>query len=221
MAFREDEFLQLSGIQHFCFCRRQWALIHIENAWEENGLTAEGRSIHRRVHNKNIRDSCHGIKSIRGMRIRSEILGLSGECDLVELIPVEDGITLTGRYGTWSVRPVEYKHGSPKYNDCDRVQLAAQVMCLEEMLCCQIPEGAIYYAETKRRERVEITRSLREITVQMINEMHGYYRQGTTPVVRVTARCEKCSLNAVCMVGLIKKRESRPVDRYILDHIME
>ena len=152
----QDDDLQLSGIQHFSFCRRQWALIHIEDQWQENGLTAEGRVQHDRVHDESISDFRGGVLTLRGMRIRSDRLRVSGVCDAVEFTPDPDGIALRGREGLWRPCPVEYKHGAGKLSDCDRLQLAAQALCLEEMLCCEIPAGALCYWKTRRRERVEI-----------------------------------------------------------------
>ena len=135
---REDDYRMISEIQHFAFCRRQWALIHLEQQWAENLLTTEGMLMHKRVHDENLSELRKDKLVIRGMRVVSHVLGCSGICDAVEFIRSEDGISLRGREGRWLVRPVEYKRGKPKKGQEDELQLCAQAMCLEEMLCCKI-----------------------------------------------------------------------------------
>ncbi|MGI6174238.1 MAG: CRISPR-associated protein Cas4 [Christensenellales bacterium] len=215
----EEDYLQLSGIQHFCFCRRQWALIHVEDQWNENLLTAEGRLQHERVHDPKIEDVRNGVVTMRSMMIKSDALGVSGQCDAVEFIPSQEGISLSCRKGLWEVRPVEYKHGSTKANDCDRLQVAAQAMCLEEMLCCHIPTGDLFYAKTRRREHVEITDDLRRQVEEMFREMHQMRNRRYTPKVAPTAACASCSLEDVCLPKLLKNRKS--VREYVLRHIRE
>ena len=217
----QDDDLQLSGIQHFSFCRRQWALIHIEDQWQENGLTAEGRVQHDRVHDESISDFRGGVLTLRGMRIRSDRLRVSGVCDAVEFTPDPDGIALRGREGLWRPCPVEYKHGSRKLSDCDRLQLAAQAMCLEEMLCCEIPDGALFYWKTCRRERVEIDAGLREKTERMLREMREYYDRRYTPRVKPGKACESCSLSDVCLPRLLRKGETASVAGYVRRHAAE
>ena len=146
----EEDYLLISGIQHFSFCRRQWALIHIENRWDENQLTAEGRAMHARVHEAGMTTKRGGIITLRGLPVRSNRLMISGVCDAVELIPDDKGIPIRGRKGTWKIHPVEYKHGKTKKHDSDRLQLAAQSVCLEEMLACRIESASLYYGETRR-----------------------------------------------------------------------
>ena len=148
--YTDEELLQLSGIQHFSFCRRQWALIHVEQQWAENVLTAEGRIEHNRVHDSKVTDIRNGKITMRGLKVQSHKLGISGECDAVEFIPVDNGITLNGREGQWSVAPVEYKHGTIKSNDCDRLQVAIQAMCLEEMFSYRIDKAYIFYFENMK-----------------------------------------------------------------------
>lgn len=217
----QDDDLQLSGIQHFSFCRRQWALIHIEDQWQENGLTAEGRVQHDRVHDESISDFRGGVLTLRGMRIRSDRLRVRGVCDAVEFTPDPDGIALRGREGLWRPCPVEYKHGSRKLSDCDRLQLAAQAMCLEEMLCCEIPDGALFYWKTRRRERVEIDAGLREKTERMLREMREYYDRRYTPRVKPGKACESCSLSDVCLPRLLRKGETASVAEYVRRHAAE
>lgn len=217
----QDDDLQLSGIQHFSFCRRQWALIHIEDQWQENGLTAEGRVQHDRVHDESISDFRGGVLTLRGMRIRSDRLRVSGVCDAVEFTPDPDGIALRGREGLWRPCPVEYKHGAGKLSDCDRLQLAAQALCLEEMLCCEIPAGALFYWKTRRRERVEIDAGLREKTERMLREMREYYDRRYTPRVKPSKACESCSLSDVCLPRLLREGESASVAEYVRRHAAE
>lgn len=217
----QDDDLQLSGIQHFSFCRRQWALIHIEDQWQENGLTAEGRVQHDRVHDESISDFRGGVLTLRGMRIRSDRLRVSGVCDAVEFTPDPDGIALRGREGLWRPCPVEYKHGAGKLSDCDRLQLAAQALCLEEMLCCEIPAGVLFYWKTRRRERVEIDAGLREKTERMLREMREYYDRHYTPRVKPGKACESCSLSDVCLPRLLRKGEAASVAEYVRRHAAE
>ena len=217
----QDDDLQLSGIQHFSFCRRQWALIHIEDQWQENGLTAEGRVQHDRVHDESISDFRGGVLTLRGMRIRSDRLRVSGVCDAVEFTPDPDGIALRGREGLWRPCPVEYKHGAGKLSDCDRLQLAAQALCLEEKLCCEIPAGALFYWKTRRRERVEIDAGLREKTERMLREMREYYDRHYTPRVKPGKACESCSLSDACLPRLLRKGEAASVAEYVRRHAAE
>ena len=217
----QDDDLQLSGIQHFSFCRRQWALIHIEDQWQENGLTAEGRVQHDRVHDESISDFRGGVLTLRGMRICSDRLRVSGVCDAVEFTPDPDGIALRGREGLWRPCPVEYKHGAGKLSDCDRLQLTAQALCLEEMLCCEIPAGALFYWKTRRRERVEIDAGLREKTERMLREMREYYDRRYTPRVKPGKACESCSLSDACLPRLLRKGEAASVAEYVRRHAAE
>ena len=214
----DSDYLMISGIQHFSFCRRQWALIHIEEEWKENQLTAEGRIIHDRVHDNQLITQRRGVITVRGIPVRSERLKITGQCDAVELIQDKDGIELKGRIGKWSIHPVEYKRGNNKINDCDRLQLAAECVCLEEMLSCEISSGSIYYGQTKRREEVHISSELREQLEEVLEEMHSYYARGYTPKVKPTTSCKSCSLKDICIPDLIKKQDPYS---YIKSHVQE
>ena len=143
MNIREEDWLQLSGLQHFAFCRRQWALIHIEDQWAENFRTVDGSLMHENAHDQGFRESRGDVLIVRGLAVHSAQLGISGQCDVVEFHQDPDGISLQGREGTWRPYPIEYKRGKPKDGPADALQLCAQAMCLEEMLCCAIQEGAI------------------------------------------------------------------------------
>lgn len=197
--YNEEDYLQLSGIQHFAFCRRQWALAYIELQWNENVRTVEGKLLHEKAHDVTSAEKRGDLIISRGMPIYSRKLGVSGECDVVEFRRVENGITLTGREGQFEVIPIEYKRGRPKENDVDLLQLAAQAICLEEMLCCCIPYGYLYYGETKHRKKVEFNDSLRQKVKDMFEEMHQYYERRYTPRVKRSKACNACSLKDICL----------------------
>lgn len=218
MSADEGDYLQLSGIQHFCFCRRQWALIHLEQQWSENLRTAEGRLEHKRCHDETLREKRGNLLVIRGMRVVSHRLRLTGACDIVEFYADPSGIALQKREGLWKPVPVEYKHGRSKENDADRLQLCAQAMALEEMLVCEIPKGALFYEETRRREIVELTPELRQTTQRMADEMAGYFLRGHTPRVKPAKHCNACSLKELCLPKLCRQTDA---DSYIHSYIDE
>ena len=205
---REEDYLMLSGLQHFAFCRRQWALIHIEQQWAENFRTADGRLMHDRAHDSDFREKRGDVIITRAMQVSSAAVGISGECDIVEFHKAADGIRVNGLDGTYQVIPVEYKRGKPKEDDCDAVQLCAQALCLEEMLCCEIPQAYLYYGETRRRQTVALDAVLRKRTADMIAEMHELFRRQHTPKARRTKACNACSLKDVCLPVLEKKRSA-------------
>lgn len=204
ISYEEDDYLMLSGIQHFAFCRRQWALIHIEQLWEENLRTVEGDLLHENCHDSYSSESRKDVFLSRGMPIFSRSLGISGECDIVEFRKSSSGISLHGRTGLYTVYPVEYKHGEPKDSDVDILQLVAQAICLEEMLGCEITAGAIFYGKTKRRQKVEITDEQRERVRALFAEMHGYVQRGYVPKGKFTKACNACSLKNLCLPKLCK-----------------
>ncbi|MEG1501240.1 MAG: CRISPR-associated protein Cas4, partial [Clostridiales bacterium] len=184
--YDEDKFLPLSGIQHFAFCRRQWALIHIELQWQENIKTVEGRILHEKVHDPSLAEKRGNLIISRSMPVHSRELGISGECDVVEFHRSEDGISIFNREGLFQVIPIEYKRGVPKKNDIDILQLTAQMLCLEEMLSCSIAWGYLYYGEVNRRTKVEFGEEIRHKTKVMLQEMHQYYDRSYTPKVKRT-----------------------------------
>ncbi len=216
--YEENEFLQLSGIQHFAFCRRQWALAYIEMQWQENVRTVEGRLLHEKAHDTTSREKRGDLLISRGMPIHSRTLGISGECDVVEFHREEDGITLQGYEGTYKVVPVEYKKGKPKQGNADILQLTAQAMCLEEMLCCDIPFGYLYYGEIRRREKIEFSKEIRKEVCEMFREMHGYFSRQYTPKVRWSKSCNACSLKDICLPVLGKNKS---VKNYLDEHLNE
>lgn len=203
---QKDEYLQLSGLQHFSFCRRQWALIHIENQWSENLRTIEGNLFHNRAHDEQRRERRGDTLILRGLPIVSHTLKLSGQCDVLEFHASPKGVHLRGEEGLWIPFPVEYKRGAPKENFADQLQLCAQAICLEEMLCCSISEGALFYGETRRRTAVLFTEELREKVRLTTAEMHQMFRRSYTPKVRPTKSCNACSLKELCLPVLMRKK---------------
>ena len=181
MIYPEEDFLQLSGIQHFAFCRRQWALIHIEHQWAENYRTIDGEILHKNAHDAAFQESRGDRFITRGVSVYSAELGVSGQCDVLEYHRGSTGIPLPGRDDLWQPFPVEYKRGKPREDTGDALQLCGQAMCLETMLCCDIPEGALYYGEIRRRERIAFTPELRSQVRQLLEQMHDLYRRGYTP----------------------------------------
>ncbi|SDB08221.1 CRISPR-associated exonuclease Cas4 [Ruminococcaceae bacterium FB2012] len=215
--FSEDEYLMLSGIQHFVFCRRQWALIHIEQQWEENFRTADGQVMHRNVHDANFHEARGDTVITRSMAVSSARLGISGECDVVEFHKDGSGIQIFGLNGRYTVTPVEYKRGSPKENESDIMQLAAQAMCLEEMLCCSIESGYLYYGETRHRTKILIDADLRERTEKTVMEMHELFRKQYTPKVRRTKSCNACSLKNICLPVLCRNKSAKDFVKDMLE----
>lgn len=209
MAYKEDSWLQLSGLQHFAFCRRQWALIHIEQQWAENLRTTDGHIFHEKAHDGSQREKRGDLLITRDMSIHSGALGISGNCDVVEFRRGTAGIPLPGQEGLWQPCPVEYKRGSPRPDQANHLQLCAQAMCLEEMLCCDIPSGALFYGETRRRETVEFTRELRNEVRELLEQMHDLYQRRHTPKVRPSKSCNACSLRELCLPKLCSKRSVR------------
>lgn len=197
--YEEDDWLQLSGIQHFEFCRRQWALAYIELQWQENVRTVEGKLMHERAHDVSNGEKRGDIIISRAMPVHSREMGVSGECDIVEFHKSEQGISIVGRDGLFEVIPIEYKRGEPKKDDIDLLQLTAQAMCLEEMLCCSIPYGYLYYGETRRRKKFVFDEEIRIKTRNIFLEMHKYYDRRYTPKAKRTKSCNACSLKDICL----------------------
>lgn len=214
--YDQEDFLQLSGLQHFKFCRRQWALIHIENQWAENLRTVDGQLLHENAHDAQFTESRGDLLVTRDMRVFSPTLGVSGACDVLEFRRESSGISLPGREGLWQPYPVEYKRGRPKEDTSDALQLCGQAMCLEEMLCCDIPEGALFYGEIRRRVRVCFSPELRREVASLLSEMHELYDRGHTPRVRRTKACNACSLKELCLPKLLG---SRTVEAYLRESL--
>jgi len=214
--YNEDEFLQLSGIQHFAFCRRQWALIHIEMQWKENLRTVEGQILHENAHNPEMNEKRGNVIVVRAMPVHSRKMGVSGECDVVEFHKSDKGAHINGREGVYMPVPVEYKRGEPKSDNIDILQLAAQALCLEEMFCTDINYGYIYYGETRHRLKVDFDDEIRNEVVKLFEEMHLYYRRGYTPKVKISKKCNACSLKDLCVPVLNKNKSvAEYIDKFI------
>lgn len=181
----EDLLLPISALQHFLFCPRQCALIHVERLWDENAATAEGRILHEKVDSGKA-DRRGGLQTLRSVQLRSFALGVAGVADVVE----KRGDLLT---------PVEYKRGKPKAHRADEVQLCAQALCLEEMFGVTVAEGVLFYGAVRRRHPVLIDDELRRLTVQVARDARDMVRSGQTPPPVWSARlCGACSLAEMC-----------------------
>ncbi len=200
----DDEYLMLSGLQHFAFCRRQWALIHIEQQWQENEHTIDGMLFHKVAHDAKSIEKRGDVIITRGLRIKSEQYKVLGICDVVEFHKSENGITIHNYEGLWQPYPIEYKKGKPKANLADELQLCGQAICLEEMLLCDIPSGSLFYGETRRRVTIEFTKELRDKVKDMLQEMQDLWKKGYTPKVKPQKGCNACSLKDICMPKLKK-----------------
>lgn len=207
--YSEEDYLMLSGIQHFAFCRRQWAMIHIEQQWAENYRTTSGELMHKKAHDEKSFEKRGDLLIVRGLRISSHELGLSGQCDVVEFHQDGNGIVLFGYDGKWNPVPVEYKRGTPKENNADELQLCAQAICLEEMFQASISEGFLYYGENRRRSHVAFTEDLRSEVKKYSKEMHDLFKKGHTPNAKPTKQCRSCSLENLCLPRLQKAMDVR------------
>lgn len=203
--YDEEDLLPISALQHLLFCERQAALIHVERLWAENRLTVEGRHLHEKAHG-GPPQTRPGCRTVRGMPLRNLRLGLHGVADVVEFHEApndDDGGT---------VMPVEYKRGRSKLGDHDRVQLCAQALCLEEMLAVVVPQGAIFYGRTRRRELVSLTEELRQTTTAAARRLRELVETGTVPRVDRQPKCERCSMLHLCLPDAT--RPNRSARRY-------
>ncbi len=212
-----EAWLPLSGIQHFIFCRRQWALIHVEMQWQENIHTADGRILHERADDPYFTEIRNGVIIARSVPVASPALGLSGVCDMVEFRVKPQGVPLPGREGFYQPIPIEYKRGREKRDPCDEAQLCAQAMCLEHMLAATIKVGYLFYGQTRRRLEVKLSNELRDLVCKATKEMHAYFRRGYTPRVKPSKVCKSCSLSDVCLPGL--HNQYLPATKYIQERI--
>jgi len=203
----EDDLVPISALQHALFCERQYTLIHLEQVWEENRFTAEGRVLHERVDAER-HESRRLFKQEYGMAVRSLQRGLIGKCDLVEIWYTKDG-------NAEKVSPVEFKRGRKKADDTDRVQLCAQVLCLEEMFGNTIENGQFYYLQEHRRTDCVIDQKLREKTIMLIDRIMNIRETGGTAAVKYEKRkCDNCSLMDLCMPKITGAGHKK-VDLYI------
>lgn len=220
--FAEEEYLALSGIQHYAFCPRQWALIHIERQWADNLLTMEGSILHDKVDDPFNFEKRKNTVTVRAMPVSSAVLGFYGVCDIVEYERAkgpEEAVELKHRKGFFRPVPVEYKRGRPKNTDCDSLQLCAQAMCLEEKHGVPVKSGSIYYGQTKHRIIVELGDGLRGQVLRIAKAMHRDFDSGVTPAPNIKARCKACSLAALCMPQAA--RSGQTVQRYLQRSLRE
>ncbi len=199
--FNEDDLLPLSALQHLVFCERQAALIHIEQVWQDNPFTVEGKALHEKVEEGG-GESRGDLRIARDLPLTSLELGLVGKSDVVELHRARDddpaAVAVPDLPGRWRVYPVEYKRGKPKPHQADEVQLCAQALCLEERLGGQIPEGALFYHQTRRRQVVPLDAALRQATCAAAERLHALFAAGRTPAPVYEAKCHGCSLFEIC-----------------------
>ena len=219
--YQEEDLLLLSGVQHFVFCPRQWALIHMDQQWAENALTTEGEILHKKVDDPSLRQLNNDRITLRSVRIASATLGLNGITDAVELTPTEDpanSICHPKYKGRFIPRPVEYKRGHHKTDECDTMQLVCQVICLEEMHNITIDQADLFYWEVRRRENVLITDELREKARFYASEMHRVMKSEVLPPAILAPKCKRCSLCDICMPHT---NQLKPVTSYLKDNLYE
>ncbi len=202
--YSEDDLLPLSALQHILFCERQCALIHIEQLWVENIFTAQGRIMHERVDGGS-RERRKDVRIEFALPLRSLCLGLIGKADAVEFHHLKSG--------EWLPFPVEHKRGRPKKNNCDKVQLCAQAICLEEALGLTIPAGALFYGKNRRRQEVVFNGELRNETVETAGRLHDLFDKCSTPPPIYSKKCDSCSLKSICLPKTMEKR--RRVEQYL------
>lgn len=183
--------IPVSALQHYLFCPRQCALIHVERIWTEDAATAQGRILHERV-DAGRSDRRAGVRVVRGLALRSLALGLSGKADVVEF------------HGA-APYPVEYKRGRPKTHRADEVQLCAQALCLEEMFGIDVLEGALFYGQTRKRLRVSFNEELRALTRETAAACAAMIAESRTPPPVKTPACRRCSLVDECCPERLEK----------------
>lgn len=195
----DDNLIPLSALQHYLYCPRQCALIHVERLWAENRHTAEGRVLHQRADQAQT-ERRRGVRTVTAMPLIHTGLGIAGIADVVEFHASEDGE---------HAFPVEYKRGRPKAHRADEVQLCAQALCLEHMLDRPVEEGALFYGQTRRRKVVRFDEVLRTLTKETIHATRALIESSRTPTAVYDARrCDACSLIELCQPRLLGRRES-------------
>ncbi len=197
MMFNEDDFIMISALQHYVYCPRQCGLIHVDDVWHENLYTVRGNILHEKV-DTDTYETRGTKKTVRGLRIHSFRLGITGRCDVVEFKETKNGEV---------IMPVEFKSGEPKNDISDKVQLCAQVFCLEEMLNTKITHGAFFYGKIRRRDVVEIDNELRLQTESIIASVREIVSKKILPAAEYTAKCRNCSLQDICQPKAMNKRK--------------
>lgn len=203
--FVEDDFIAISALQHYMFCPRQCGLIHVDDVWQDNALTARGELLHEKV-DTDTYETRGTLKTVRGLRVHSSRLGIVGRADVVEFRQPKSPD------GPDEVIPVEFKAGKPKKDATDKVQLCAQALCLEEMLHSTVSRGALFYGRIRRREQVEIDNALRSQTETVIRAVRTIVTTQKLPAARYASKCRSCSLESVCQP---KAMNGRRIETYI------
>jgi CRISPR-associated exonuclease Cas4 len=227
--FSEDEFIHISALQHYVFCPRQCALIHVDDVWNDNVFTVRGNILHEKV-DTDTYETRGALKTVRGLKIHSFTYGLAGRCDMVEFRkpPVNSPGLQAGEYKAnttgmgfqphisanvvsvqkaMEVVPVEFKAGQPKQNISDEVQLCAQALCLEEMLNRSVRRGAFFYGKIRRRVYIEISNQLRKQTTDIISSVHDMVSRSYVPQARYEKKCATCSLLDICQPKAMNERK--------------
>lgn len=220
--YSDEDMLPLSGIQHYAYCPRQWALIQVEQIWDDNHLTVEGKILHERADNPFSRETNgSNVISLRGLKIASYTLGLNGIADVVELYPTCNDKPINKenllKSKKFNALPIEYKRGSRKYSNCDRLQVVAQAMILEEMLGIKIGTGAVFYWEERHREYFEIDDILRKEVVDISISMHEIMKSAIIPKSKKRLGCKSCSIFDLCLPSIATKK----VSKYLSDNLNE
>lgn len=208
--YTEDEFIQISALQHYVFCPRQCALIHVEDVWRENVYTTRGSILHQKV-DADTYETRGTLRTVRGLRIHSYRLGIVGRCDVVEFRAptkvtnhdqAEKKVTINQE-----IMPVEFKSGQPKDDISDKVQLCAQALCLEEMLNTSVRRGAFFYGRIRRRVQIDIDEQLRKQTEELIAAVHDLIHRQHVPGARYMEKCRRCSLEDICQPKAMNQRK--------------
>lgn len=219
-VYSEDEYLMLSGIQHFYYCKRQWSLIHIEQQWADNQYTIEGQLLHEKADNPYLKEKRKGRFFSRAMPVSSTRLGMNGILDVVEFnLSENSGVKIANRRGLWQPEIIEFKRGKPKKDLYDIVQLVAEVICLEEALKINIPVSYIYYAQTNKRLKVEITNEYRDLVYQLADEMHDLYNKQIT-IPPEECKCDRgSSLTDISMAHVLRNHQD--INQYMFSNLDE
>jgi len=193
---RDVRLIPLSALQHYAFCPRQCALIHNDQAWADNYLTAQGNLLHKRV-DSGEPETRNGTRFERAVMVNAQNLGLTGKLDLIEKDLKTDKLT-----------PVEYKKGKSKSTNIDKIQLCAQGLCLEEMTEQSVPEGYLWYWQTRKRELVTFDKVLRQQTLAVILQVKDIFLSGALPKPVYDKKCKACSLIELCNPKLVQQDSS-------------
>lgn len=218
----DEELIPLSRLQHLQFCPRQFALIHLEDIWDENVLTAQGRILHENADDPLFTEKRNDLIITRSVPLVSYALGLSGKADVIEFHQDKDGVALPNRKGLWHPIPVEYKRGKQKAGIEDEVQLCAQALCLIEMLGVAIPEGYIFYWETRTRSKVIFSDALKDTVRDLCDKAYYILETGKLPNPdRPIERCKRCSLIDSCVPESKTRKSALAYIKHQLEELNE